>query len=188
MRVPVWLIRLGGLAAVPAVAACGDDTTLPTPIYENVVDTTMLYALTGTALGLPSGFDGIAGITARTDLTESFDFAVDLPADDVVELMPTGAIGLTVDPGLILMPVSFEAIETAPLEGYVQDSVLTAREGTVFVLRSRASSELCTIGSLPRYSKFRVLEIDPQARSVTLEFLIDLNCGYRGLEPGTPVE
>ena len=188
MRIPVWLIRLGGLAAVLGVAACGDDTTLPSPIYENVMDTTTLYALTGTALGLPSGFDGVTGLTARTDLNAPFDFAVDLPADDVVELMPTGAIGLAVDPGIILMPVSFEGIETAPAEGYVQDSVLPAREGTVFVLRSRASTQLCTIGSLPRYSKFRVLEIDPQARAVTLEFLIDLNCGYRGLEPGTPVE
>jgi hypothetical protein len=39
---------------------------------------------------------------------------------------------------------------------------------------------------LPRYGKFQVLAIDPAQRTVTLEFLIDRNCGYRGLEPGLP--
>jgi hypothetical protein len=39
---------------------------------------------------------------------------------------------------------------------------------------------------LPRYGKFRVLDLNIEERSVTLELLVDVNCGYRGLEPGFP--
>jgi hypothetical protein len=188
MRIPVLLFRLGCVATGAALAACGDDTTLPTPIFENVVDTITLHALTGTAIGLPSGYDGVTGTAARTDLSASFDFAVDLPADDVVELLTTGALGLTVDPGIAISLLSFDGLVIAPGEDYVRDSVLTAGEGTVFVLRSRQTTQLCSIGALPRYSKFHILDIDPAARTVTFEFLVNRNCGYRGLQPGTPVE
>jgi hypothetical protein len=39
---------------------------------------------------------------------------------------------------------------------------------------------------VPRYGKFHVLALDPTERTVTLEHLINLNCGYRSLTPGTP--
>jgi hypothetical protein len=188
MRTHLLLLRLCCAAAGAAVVACGDDTNLPAPVFENVVDTTTLYALTGTPIGSPSGFDGVAGVPARTDLNAAFDFAVDLAAGDVLQLFPTGALGLVEEPGLLLVIESFEGLTSAPLEGYEPDSVLTADVGSVFVLRSRSSNQLCALGALPRYGKFRVLEIDPATRAARLEFLINYNCGYRGLEPGTPVE
>jgi hypothetical protein len=182
------VFRIVCVAAGAALPACGDDTTLPEPVYENVIDTITLYALTGTAIALPSGFDGVAGVAARTDLSDPYDFAVDLPSDDVVELLTTGALGLTIDPGIVVTSLAFDDVVKAPEEGYNRDSVVTAGEGTVFVLRSRQTTQLCSIGSLPRYSKLHVLDIDPAARAVTFEFLVNLNCGYRGLEPGLPVE
>jgi hypothetical protein len=182
---PLWLCCA---AAGAVVAACGDDLTRPPPQFDNVVDTATLYALTGTAIDLPSGFDGVTGATARTDLNAPFDFAVDLEAGNVLRLFPTGALGLLVDPGIVIVTETFDGVASAPLEGYARDSALTAQVGTVFVLRSRASNQQCAIGALPRYGKFRVLAVDPDVRTVTLEFLIDFNCGYRGLEPGTPVD
>jgi hypothetical protein len=56
----------------------------------------------------------------------------------------------------------------------------------VFVARSRVSSLYCVYVAVPRYGKFLVLSIDPTARSITMQALVDLNCGYRGLEPGLP--
>jgi hypothetical protein len=64
---------------------------------------------------------------------------------------------------------------------------VVASPGTLFVIRSRSSNVQCAFsGGLPRYGKFHVLGVDLVARTVTLEMLVDLNCGYRGLEPGIP--
>ena len=59
--------------------------------------------------------------------------------------------------------------------------------GSVFVIRSRPFIVGCELtGELPRYGKFHVLAVDPVARSLKLETLVNQNCGYRSLEPGLP--
>jgi hypothetical protein len=169
------------------LVACGDPNTLPPVQFDNVVDTTSLYALTGTPIGSPSGFDGVLGEVRRTDVNRPFDFAVDIAPDGTVLLYPAGALGLASQPGLQLVSETFDGITTAPLEDYDAESAQAVAPGGVFVLRSRNSSELCTVNTqLPRYGKFRLLEVDPQQRSVTFEFLVNRNCGYRDLVPGTP--
>ncbi|MDH4043733.1 MAG: hypothetical protein OEY20_01480 [Gemmatimonadota bacterium] len=169
------------------VTACGSDTTLAPARFENVLDTTVLYALTGTPIGTPSGFDGVQAAPVRTDLNVAFDFAVDITPMGSLQLLPTGALGYFPEPGLLVSFRTFDLLVTAPLDGYVLDSALTVETGGVFVLRSRSSSDLCTnTGALPRYGKFHVLAIDAAQRNVTLEFLVNRNCGYRGLEPGLP--
>jgi hypothetical protein len=180
--------RRFSLLLLAAGAACGSGTQLSPPQFDNVVDTIVLYALTGTPIATPSGFDGVQGTAVRTDLNLPFDFAVDLD-DGTLELKPAGTLGYAAGAGILVSTESFDGITSAPLDGYAGDTVRTAGVGTVFVLRSRASSELCPLaGSLPRYSKFRVLGIEPADRTTTLEFLVNRNCGYRGLEPGLPVD
>lgn len=169
--------------------ACGSESELPPAQFENVVDTLVLYALTGTPIATPSAFDGVVGAPVRTDLNLPFDFAVDLDVSDVLLLMPAGTLGYPEEPGLLVTTDSFDGVTFAPLQGYVPDTVRTAAVGTVFVLRSRATSQLCVqTSALPRYSKFHVLAIDLLERAITLEFLVDKNCGYRGLEPGLPAD
>lgn len=177
------------LLTVPALAACGTGTTLPPSRIENLVDTTTLYALSGTSIHLPSGFDVVGGTAVRTDRDYPLDFAFDLDTTGAAAIWPAGMLGLSGTPGLLRSNQAFSDVLSAPLDGYVTDSLLTIDEGTVFVARSRPSSSLCTLSSsLPRYGKFHVLAIDRQERSVTLEFLVDENCGYRGLEPGLPTQ
>jgi hypothetical protein len=174
-------------ALLVSVLACGDDFTLPDPSFINVVDTVVLAALSGTPISAPSGFDVVVGEAVRTDRTNAFDFAFDLDAGDTPRLHPAGTLGLAPDAGILRSEESFAGITSAPLEGYVTDSTLVAPPGTVFVVRSRNSNVQCSLsGGLPRYGKFHVLSVDLQTRAITLEMLVDLNCGYRGLEPGTP--
>ena len=181
--------RRFSLLLLAAAMACGSGSQLAPPQFENVVDTVVLHALTGTPIATPSAFDGIQGIPVRTDLNLTFDFAVDLDGANVLLLMPAGTLGYAEEPGLLVTAESFDGLTSAPLEGYAPDTVRTADVGTVFVLRSRASSELCSLsGALPRYSKFQVLAIDLPARAITLAVLVDRNCGYRGLEPGLPAD
>jgi hypothetical protein len=175
-----------GLGLLTAALACGDDFTLPDATFENTVDTVTLAALTGTPLTEPSGFDVVVAATVRTDRTNGFDFAFDIEGG-VPAIYPAGALGLAPEPGLLRSDAAFADLDSAPLEGYVTDSVLPVAAGAVFVVRSRNSNVQCTLGtSLPRYGKFHVLSVDPAARTITLELLVDLNCGYRGLLPGIP--
>jgi hypothetical protein len=181
--------RLGissAVAVFAAATACSNPNALPPVQFDNVVDTTTLYALTGTPIGNPSGYDGVLGVAARTDLNSPFDFAIDFDASGQLFLYPSGTLGLSKDPGILVSTDSFDGVTSAPLEGYVQDSTVVAQQGTVFVLKTRPSASLCAAGSLPRYGKFHILAVDAQARTVTFELLIDRNCGYRDLQPGTP--
>jgi len=168
------------------VVACSNPNALPPAQFDNVVDTATLYALTGTTIGLPSGYDGVSGAPVRTDLNIAFDFAMDLDASGQLVLYPTGALGLGNDPGILVQTVDFDAVASAPLDGYVQDSAVVVKPGSVFVLKTRLSNSLCSAGALSRYGKFHVLGVDPPARSATFEVLMDLNCGYRDLVVGIP--
>jgi hypothetical protein len=177
------------LAAVVVGTAmgCGGGTTLPPSQLENFVDTVTLYALTGTSIQLPSAFDVVSRTPVRTDRDYQLDFAFDIDAAGAPTLWPANRLGLGGSPGLLRSDQAFGDVLSAPLDGYQTDSLLTIDSGDVVIVRSRPSSSLCSLSaSLPRYGKFHVLGFDQQERSVTFEFLVDQNCGYRGLEPGLP--
>ncbi len=181
-----WLSASVSLALWGAVA-CGDSLGLPPASFPNFVDTVTLFALRGTPITTPSAYDILTRTAARTDTGAVFDFAFDFDSTGAAVLFPAGVLGLPPEAGLQLSTETFESIVRAPTDEYVVDSVLTISVGNVFIGRSRNSAVLCVfLGALPRYGKFRVLDVNRQDRTVTLESLVDLNCGFRGLEPGFP--
>jgi hypothetical protein len=175
-------------AAILAVAAVAcDDTGLIPASFPNSVDTVTLYALRGTPIPTTSAFDIAYGLAARTDEGDAFDFAFDIDSLRAGTILPAGALGLAPQAGLQLSDKTFEEVDEAPYDDYLVDSVLTVSVGDVFIGRSRNTSGNCYyLGSLPRYGKFHVLELNNQDRTVTLEYLVNVNCGYRKLEPGFP--
>lgn len=187
-RISLYSFRLALLAGAGAWLACGGDPNLPPAIYENVVDTTEVWALQGTAIGTPSGLDLVSTLAVRPERGEPFDFAFDIDAAGVATLYPSGMMGGSKTAGLLVSRRAFDDLLRAPLEDYVTDSVLPIEVGMVFVARSRSAATGCSAitGSLPRYGKFEVLGIDTVERIVTLQALINVNCGYRQLEPGLP--
>ncbi len=180
-------ISLGGLAVLLSVSfpACGE-LTLGPPNFENQVDTLLLHAIRGTDIQEPSGVDVAQSQRVLVDRSW-FDFAVDVEEGGVARVYTAGALGLPPESGILVSNQAFDQIHTAPLDGYRNDTVVTVIPGSVFVIRSRTSLIGC-IGfvGLPRYGKFRVLDVDPDARTVQFETLVNLNCGYRDLEPGLP--
>lgn len=173
-------------ALVAAASGCGDSLGVQATI-PNVVDTTTIFALRGTDIATPSGFDIVTGLIVRTELGQDFDFAFDIDDADVALIFPAAALGVRSTAGVQGSPDAFDEITRAPFDGYVTDSALTVTAESVFIGRSRNSGTFCGfLGALPRYGKFRVLAIDLTARTVTLEHLVDANCGFRGLEPGLP--
>ena len=180
-RLAAILALLGG-----GVAACDDPLALTPATATSVVDTLRLYALRDTDVVLPSGYDLPSKTAIRTDRAQ-FDIAFDIDAQGTPLLYPAGALGLSRGAGILTMAVPFDSIVRAPDKGYGDSAAVAIPVGAVFVVRSRPNGSGCTfVGALPRYGKFQVLSLDPVARSVTFQTLVNQNCGYRSLRPGIP--
>jgi hypothetical protein len=172
-------------AALLATAGCGSSTGLPAASAANFVDTVSLYALDGTPLPAPSGYNVQSRSVVRTDRLASFDFAFNITAAGQPVLLPTGALGLGRASGIQRQNLAFDAITLAPTSAYVDTMAVPIDSGTVAVVHSRPTT--CAFGIVVfYYGKIEVLAIDFAARRVDLQIMVDLNCGYRGLEPGVP--
>jgi len=192
-RPPRWL----PLAAVLLVAACGNDLTLPpatVPIAQQQIN---LYAVNGTPVNTPSGYDMLTLAAVRTDASNSFDFVFDIgidsayglgtAGDTVAVLLPRGTVGFVDDGGLQLSTLPFDSIAIAPTAGYVANQPTRIRVGDVVLAASRAQT--CNFGFIrPRYAKLQVQAIDLVQRTVALLVIIDPNCGYRSLTSGVPTQ
>jgi hypothetical protein len=174
------------LLALSAVAACGDDDSLADPTDPNIVDTVTVGSLTDTPITTASGFSVNAG-AVRTDLDADFDFAYDIqgpPETGRKVILPRAALGITsggtAEPGVMRREEAFDDIEIAPSNGYVTDTAVPVALGERYIVRSQV---VCSIG-VPRYAKIEIIGFEDN--SLVLKRLRNLNCGYRGLEPGLP--
>ncbi len=190
MRISLSQFRLAAaaVAALFAAVACGEGVTIPPATIPNVVDTITLAAVTGTPVTQPSAFDMVGTVVVRTtDLPlPPFDMVFEISPSGSSSFAPALVMGVINEAGLLASSLPFESITTAPEEDYVSDAPLPVQLGSTFIGQSRLSSQACSLGSLPRYGKFHVLAIDTDARTVTLELLVNENCAYRSLEPGIP--
>lgn len=172
-----------------AFAACGDPNALPPPGLSNVVDTVVIYAVTGTEVWQPSGYAMTERRAVRLDRTNQADFAFDF-RDGVPLLLPGSLVGHPgssgLHPGLQHLARPFDSVKVAEVNGYVSLDTLHAAVGDVFFTRSRIPVN-CFFG-LPTYGKLEVLEIDPVNRTLRFRTLVNRNCGYKGLEPGLPTQ
>jgi hypothetical protein len=176
-----------GLLACAAIAACGNPNALPPAYITNAVDTVSLYALSGTPIALPSAYSIISNHVVRTDQGSPFDFAFDIDTTGTSRVYPTGALKLGQASGVLLSAQDFDSIKIAPTSTYNLDSSQVVNVNTVLILHS--SSVSCSYG-IPAfyYAKLHVLTIDTTSsvRRIDFEILTNLNCGYRGLQPGVP--
>ena len=186
------------LGVVLFSVGCDNTLALPLAVTPNIIDTVTLHALQGTPINAASGFDVIVGLTARTDRQSDadrlrgipppgFDIAFDIGDDSLALIFTTGALGLNARSGIQSSDRAFGDIVIAPLEDYQLDTLVVGVD-SVFIVRSRLTSFGCVffLGRLPRYGKFHVLDLNLETRQITLENLVNVNCGYRGLEFGIP--
>ena len=166
-------------------AACSDPNALPDATLTNVERAETLYSLIGTPVATPSGY-ALEGGRVRTDQSDAFDFPYKVEPDGRHVFLPRAALGIdtsnSLNPGFLARTESFEAIKSAPSNGYVTDQAIPITIGERYIVRSRVT---CTIG-VPKYAKLEIVGFDEVARTVSFRILIDDNCGFRGLEPGLP--
>jgi hypothetical protein len=170
-----------------AVTACSDNSGLPDPTITNVERTETLYALEQTPVGTASAYALEGSRQVRTDLSVDFDFAYNVETGGQHVLLPRATLGIdslaSVKPGLLASTESFEAITTAPSNGYITDQGVPIAVGERYVVRGRVT---CLSLGLPKYGKIEVVSFDSVARTLTFRVLTDDNCGFKGLQPGLP--
>jgi hypothetical protein len=176
--------------ALALAAACGDPLGLPAPAIQNRTDTVSLYALSGTPVTSASAYVISFRQVVRTDQSaQGFDFVFDIDTTGRPVLLPTGALGLPRASGIQRTLHAFDSVTVAPGGGYQSDSAMVVDSNAVMILHSRPL--VCSFGITSiYYAKLHVLAIDttsgPNGRRIDFEILNNINCGYRGLEPGLP--
>ena len=181
-------VTLALAIALTVAASCGDPLGLPAPAIPNRTDTVSLYALSGTPVTTPSAYIISFRQVARTDQSQTgFDFTFDIDTTGRPVLLPTKAMGLPIGSGIQLTQHAFDSVTIAPTGSYQSDSAVAVDSNDVMILHSRPL--VCSFGITSiYYAKLHVLRIDTTAaqRRIDFEILTNINCGYRGLEPGLP--
>ena len=99
--------------------------------------------------------------------------------------LPRAALGIvsssTAEPGVHAARARPSTTSTPrPSNGYVTDDAVPVALGERYIVRSRV---VCSIG-VPLYAKIEIIGFEDN--SLILKVLANVNCGYRGLEPGLP--
>lgn len=173
--------------ALALAAACGNPVGLPPPAVPNRVDSLIsLYALSRTPISSPSAYIISFRQVVRTDQSlQGFDFAFDIDSTGRPLLLPTAALKLAKGSGIQLTLHPFDSVTVAPSGGYNTDSATVVDSNSVVILHSRPL--VCSFGITSiYYAKLHVVTIDTTARRIDFQILNNVNCGYRGLEPGLP--
>ena len=184
------LYRLLALATFPVVAAVAcQDAYAPKALYVVSEDTLQLRALSGTPLTAPSAvyFFGRAAIVPG--LSDTYDFAVDLDANNDVVIIPRTKVAVTCSAvcqlGIAFPSTPFDSLYDAPERGYVYDSTKTVIPGqTVAFVTKTVNCIPSNISTYDLYAKMVVDSVRPSDRSIFVRVASDPNCGFRGLVPG----
>lgn len=175
-------------ALVSVAAGCQDPFERPPAAFVNRDDTVSVYAITGTPLFRPSGYVLLFRVPVRLDQVSSFDFAFHIDQNGRAAFLPFELVARTGrtsgNPGLLPSQSAFEAITDAEQTGYVTSDTVYITEGQRLFARS-AVDPGCFIG-VPYYAKLEVITIDTVNRGVRFRIMVNVNCGYRGLQPGLP--
>jgi hypothetical protein len=175
------------LAVFVAMTACGS-LTHPTAQTENATDTVIVYAFNNTPVDAPAGvwLFGRQAVVVTPAFTFDLAFDIDNQGNATLYTVRYVAGGLSAAHSVSLQrsTTSFDALVKAPQNGYVTDSLLTAKVGDVFVI-STADPTACSFSVFSNllYAKLEVMGIDPGTRTVRTRFTVDPNCGFFSLIP-----
>lgn len=177
------------LLGVLALAACGDANLLNPPSSSNGEVIGTLWAIRGTPLHRPSAWSISLEQPVRLDQTPSFDFAFDIDAAGRAVLLPLGVFGVLQragNPGLFQTTRAWDAITIAEVNGYLIADTIPVAAGDRLYARSAISGNC--FSQFPLYAKIEIQAINTVERTLEFRILSNLNCGYKGLEPGFPTK
>ena len=182
----------GAIVAPLFFVAC-DDTNPFAAQLPTTQDVYTLFALTGTPPAYPSGLNTFARSPVRVDGNASFDVAFDINADGNAVLYPVklivSSVGGDRQVGLRKVAGTFDSITEAPTGTYQTDSAVVASKGEIVVVEANrgTSGDVCSFNLSPNiYTKILVDSIDVGSHTITIQTVMDPNCGFRSFATGIP--
>ena len=183
------------VVVVAVLTACGNPLALLPASITSTVDTVEMYAVNGTGIDKVSAYviPERRPVRLGVDGTRyNFDWVYRITSGNP-EFAPFAVVGAhndtTVTSGKAAFQVTtttFDAIKVAEQTGYEPNKAVQLAVGQVMYVRSGLPNG-CYL-NIPYYAKLEVLSFAPAARSVKFRVLVDINCGYRGLETGIPTK
>jgi hypothetical protein len=175
------------LAIFATASACGSLTGNKAQT-ENSTDTVTVYALNGTPVDAPAGLwlFGRQAVVVNSNFLFDLSFDIDPQGEATLYTVRyvAGALSPAHSVSMQRVNVGFDALLKAPQNGYVADSLFTAKAGDVFAI-STSDPSACSFSIYSNliYAKLEVLGIDPGTRTVRTRFTVDPNCGFLSLIP-----
>lgn len=180
--------------AIGGASGCDDPFGLDATL-EVVTDTSVAFAMTGTAASSPSGFNAATGGVLRIQSDMAFDVAFDLTTDNKVRFIPARLIsavkssfGSTVATQQVSLQApsgGFDALTKAPSGGYKADSVVVVSTGQPVVIEVTSDACQFSLASLI-YAKVVVDSVNTTTRQIFFRATRNPNCGFRSFQPGIP--
>ena len=182
----------GVILAALFFAAC-DDTNPFAAQLPTSLDVYTMFALTGTPPAYPSGLNTFGRTPTRVDGNASFDVAFDINADGNAVLYPVklivSSVGGNRPVGLRKVAGTFDSITEAPPGVYQTDTAVVASKGEIVVVEANrgSSGDVCSFNISPNiYTKILVDSIDTSSHTITIQTVMDPNCGFRSFATGIP--
>ena len=183
------MVRVAALfAAATTVWACDDPLTIRAD-QPNVNQFFSVSAISGTPTNAPVALNLTNKSITRLDGGFDFDIAFDLNAQGKIVILPLGLVGTPLGGahlvGLLRTPGVFDSVTAAPKAGYVFDSTFVVAPGAVLTVQSQVA--VCAGSFTPFvFAKLVIDSVRASTRTLYGRTLINLNCGFRSLAPGTP--
>lgn len=186
-------LAFGAIAASFIVFVGCDNSNPFAAQLPTAQDTYTIFALTGTPPAYPSGLNTYGRTPTRVDGNASFDIAFDINSDGNAILYPVKLVVSSVSGdrpvGLRLVPGVFDSVTSAPTGTYQTDSAVVAPKGQVVVVEANRglSGDVCSFSlSQNIYTKIVVDSIDVASHTITIQTVMDPNCGFRSFQAGIP--
>jgi len=186
------LVAVGSaIAAMAGISACRGLTSVEAS-FDNVSDSLDFYAINGAPPGAPTAINLYSGIASHANQVFAYDIAFDINAAGSVVLIPARllatqfstpySVGLQRVAG-----TSFSALDHAPKDGYVVDSVLVVGVGAVVAIESHDAARCgFAIKGQTYFSKLVITSVDLTTRKIGTKIGVDRNCGFRSFADGRP--
>ena len=177
-------------AIVTFAAACSDFTGVPASLVT-LTDSGTVFALNGAPSFAPTALHLYTGSRMAADASFLFDVAFDIDASGNPVILPlrTVASHLAGAHTVSLQAVdqNFSLLERAPKSGYHADTALVTSVLQTIVIQSQ-DVNLCgfSVTGSSIYAKLVILSMNPIARTMSIQYTVDPNCGFVSFLPGIP--
>ena len=176
------------LASMTAAAACGAPLDGP-PLYSVIIDSTIVFAVNGSAPGTPSALNLFTLTTFRANESFAYDLAFDINAAGQPVIIPVAALAtgysMPHDVGVQVVPnATFGSLTSAPASGYRLDTAVVAPVGAVIAVESHdlVHCPSTTVGQ-SFFAKIVITAVNPSARTISFELGVNRDCGSHTLVP-----